>query len=244
MDKIIQESRRAFVIGGLTLPLSLPLVGCAIQSLSPIKATPTLQPTPLNVREARVGQLWKYLKINQFNSDPIELIEDQISTIENGQIIISRKGQKSQNLGNEVQSPYGKLMSDSDWDASQTYQSVVPIYLNLNQINLSESVRTSYQVGKSSYHLPMAVTIRQLGWESITISSGTFTAMKIEKLIRFQHNDSSRLDSTRMDRYWFSPDVGRWVVRETSGTYFIMAGSRRNDMKEDFFRYELQSWTK
>jgi hypothetical protein len=244
MEKIMQESRRAFVIGGLTLPLSLPLVGCAIQSLSPIKTTPTLQPTPLNIREARVGQSWKYLKINQFNSDPMELIEDQISAIENGQIIISRKGQKSQNLGNEVQSPYGKLLSDSDWDASQTYQSAVPIYLDLNQINLSESVRTSYQVGNSSYRLPIAITIRQLGWESITIPSGTFTAMKIEKLIRFQHNDSSRLDSTRIDRYWYSPEVGRWVVRETSGTYFIMAGSRRNDMKEDFLRYELQSWSK
>jgi hypothetical protein len=86
MGEIMQESRRAFVIGGLTLPLSLTLVGCAIQSLSPIKTTPTLQPTPLNLREARVGQSWKYLKINQFNSEPIELIEDQISAIENGAV--------------------------------------------------------------------------------------------------------------------------------------------------------------
>ena len=63
----MQASRRAFVIGGLTLPLSLTLVGCTTRSLSPIKTTPTLQPTPLNLREARVGQSWKYLKINQFN---------------------------------------------------------------------------------------------------------------------------------------------------------------------------------
>jgi hypothetical protein len=244
MEKIMQASRRAFVIGGLTLPLSLTLLGCTTRSLSPIKTTPTLQPTPLNLREARVGQSWKYLKINQFNSEPIELIEDQISAIENGQIIISRKGQKSQNLGNEVQSPYGKLLSDSDWDASQTYQSVVPIYLNLNQINLSDVVRTSYQVGNSSYRLPIAITIRQFGWESITIPSGTFTAIKIEKLIRFQHNEPIRSESFRVDRYWFVPEIGRWVVRETSGTYFIIAGSRRNDMKEDFLRYELQSWSR
>jgi hypothetical protein len=240
MASIIKEGRRVFLLHCA----SLPLIGCSIRPLPALKTFATLQPNPLNIRQAKVGQSWKYLKINQFNSDPIELIEDQISAIENGQIIISRKGQKSQNLGNEVQSPYGKLLSDSDWDASQTYQSAVPIYLNLNQINLSDSIRTSYQVGNSSYRLAMAVTIRQLGWESITIPSGTFTAMKIEKLIRFQHNDSTRLDSTRTDRYWYSPEIGRWVVRETSGTYFIMAGSRRNDMKEDFLRYELQSWTK
>ena len=240
----MNKSRRSFVSHGATLPLSFSLFGCAIHSLPPIKTYSTLQPNPLNIREARVGQSWKYLKINQFNSDPVELIEDEITALENGQIIISRKGPKSQNLGNEVQSPFGKLLSDSDWDSNQTYQSAIPIYLDLNQINLSSTIQTSYQVGNSSYRLPMAATIRQLGWESITIPSGTFTAMKIEKLIRFQHNDSTRLDSTRVDRYWYSPEIGRWIVRETSGTYFTMAGPRRNDMKEDFLRYELQSWTK
>ena len=240
----MNKSRRFFVIHGAIMPLSFSLFGCAIHSLPPIKTYSTLQPNPLNIREARVGQSWKYLKINQFNSDPVELIEDEITALENGQIIISRKGQKSQNLGNEVQSPFGKLLSDSDWDSNQTYQSAIPIYLDLNQINLSSTIQTSYQVGNSSYRLPMAVTIRQLGWESITIPSGTFTAMKIEKLIRFQHNDSTRVDSTRVDRYWYSPEIGRWIVRETSGTYFTMAGPRRNDMKEDFLRYELQSWTK
>jgi len=241
---MMNKSRRFFVIHGAIMPLSFSLFGCAIHSLPPIKTYSTLQPNPLNIREAKVGQSWKYLKINQFNSDPVELIEDEITALENGQIIISRKGQKSQNLGNEVQSPFGKLLSDSDWDSNQTYQSAIPIYLDLNQINLSSTIQTSYQVGNSSYRLPMAVTIRQLGWESITIPSGTFTAMKIEKLIRFQHNDSTRLDSTRVDRYWYSPEIGRWIVRETSGTYFTMAGPRRNDMKEDFLRYELQSWTK
>ncbi len=240
----MQESRRAFVIGGLTLPLSLPFVGCAIKSLPAIKATPTLQPTPLNLREAKIGQSWKYLKINQFNSEPVELIEEQISALENGQIIISRKGQKSHNLGNEVQSPFGKLLADSDWDSSQTYQSVIPVYLDLNQINLSATIQTSYQLGNSSYRLPISVTIHQRGWESITIPSGTFTAMKIEKLIRFQHNDSTRLESTRIDRYWYSPEIGRWVVRETDGRYFTMAGPRRIDGREDFWRYELQSYTK
>jgi len=240
----MRESRRGFIIQSACLPLSLPFVGCAVQSLPSVKTSPALPSTPLNIRQAQIGQSWKYLKINQFNSDPIELIEEQVSAIENGQIVISRKGQKSLNLGNETQSPFWKLLSDSDWDGSQTYQTVIPIYLDLNQINLSETIRTNYQIGNSSYRLPIAVTIRQHGWENITIQSGTFTAIKIDKVIRFQHNDSSRLDSTRTDRYWYSPEIGRWVVRETSGTYYVMAGSRRNDMKEDFLRYELQSWSK
>ena len=240
----MQKSRRSFVIHWATLPLSLPLIGCTIKSLPPIRTFSTLQPNPLNIAEAKVGQTWKYLKINQFNSEPIELIDEKISSIENGQIIISRQGQKNQNLGNEVQAPFGRLLSDSDWDINQTYQSAIPIYLDLNQINLATTIQTSYQVGNSSYRLPIAVTIHQIGWESITIPSGTFTAMRIEKVIRFQHNDSTRLESTRFDRYWYSPEIGRWVVRETDGRYFYVTGRGRNDMREDFLRYELQSWTK
>jgi len=244
MEKIMKESRRSFLIQSASLSLSLPLIGCSIHSLPSLKTTPANTPNPLNFREARVGQSWKYLKINQFNSDPIELIDEQISAIENGQIIISRKGQKSQNLGNEIQSPLGKVLTDSDWDSHQTYQSAIPIYLDLKQTNISATTQTSYQVGNSSYRLPIAVTIRQHGWESITISSGTYIAIKIDKVIRFSHNDSSRLESTRTDRYWYSPEIGRWVVRETDGKYFYMAGSRRVDGREDFLRYELQAWSK
>jgi hypothetical protein len=244
MEKIMKESRRSFLIQSASLSLSLPLIGCSIHSLPSLKTTPANIPNPLNVREARAGQSWKYLKINQFNSDPVELIDEQISSIENGQIIISRKGQKSQNLGNEIQSPLGKVLTDSDWDNNQTYQSAIPIYLDLKQTNISATIQTSYQVGNSSYRLPIAVTIRQHGWESITIASGTYIAMKIDKVIRFSHNDSSRLESTRTDRYWYSPEIGRWVVRETDGKYFYMAGSRRVDGREDFLRYELQAWSK
>jgi hypothetical protein len=240
----MKGSRRTFLIQSASLSLSFPLIGCSIHSLPSLKTTPANTPNPLNFREARVGQSWKYLKINQFNSDPIELIDEQISSIENGQIIISRKGQKSQNLGNEIQSPFGKLLTDSDWDNNQTYQSAIPIYLDLNQTNILATIQTSYQVGNSSYRLPIAVTIRQYGWESITISSGTYIAMKIDKVIRFQHNDSTRLDSTRIDRYWYSPEIGRWIVRETDGRFFYGSGRRRNDGREDFWRYELQAWSK
>jgi len=163
MEKIMKESRRSFLIQSASLSLSLPLIGCSIHSLPSLKTSPANTPNPLNFREAKVGQSWKYLKINQFNSDPIELIDEQISAIENGQIIISRKGQRSQNLGNEIQSPFGKLLTDSDWDNNQTYQSAIPLYLDLNQTNISATIQTSYQVGNSSYRLPIGVTIRQHG---------------------------------------------------------------------------------
>lgn len=240
MASIIKEGRRVFLLHCA----SLPLIGCSIRPLPALKTFATLQPNPLNIRQAKVGQSWKYLKINQFNSEPVELIDEQISSVENGQITLTRQGQKSQNLGNEIQFPLGQILTDSDWDYNQTYHPVIPIYLDLNQINSVATIQTSYQVGNSSYRLPMAATIRQLGWESITIPSGTFTAMRIEKLIRFQHNDSTRLDSIRFDRYWYSPEIGRWVVRETDGRYFYVSGRRRTDLREDFWRYELQSWTK
>jgi hypothetical protein len=156
MASIIKDGRRVFLLHCA----SLPLIGCSIRPLPALKTFATLQPNPLNIRQAKVGQSWKYLKINQFNSEPVELIDEQISSVENGQITLTRQGQKSQNLGNEIQFPLGQILTDSDWDYNQTYHPVIPIYLDLNQINSVATIQTSYQVGNSSYRLPMAATIR------------------------------------------------------------------------------------
>ena len=237
---INSSSRRTFLLQCA----SLPLIGCSIKPLAPLVTVPVAAPNTRVFRAPQVGQSWQYKKINQFNSESIELIDETITSIDLGQVSMVRRGQNTQVLGNELHTPWGQVLADSDWGFNQTYTNPIPMFLDLNVINAANVIQTTYQVGSSSYRLPIRVNIRQYGWESITIPSGTFTSIKIEKLIRFQHNDPIRLESFRVDRYWFVPEIGRWVVRETSGTYFIMAGNRRNDMKEDFLRYELQSWSK
>jgi hypothetical protein len=50
----------------------------------------------------------------------------------------------------------------------------------------------------------------------------------------------SQLQSYQEPNIWFAPEIGRWVVRESSGTF-------RQDVAEEFnessYRWELLSWT-
>jgi len=236
-------ARRTFLVQCASLPLILPLIGCSIRPLAPLVTTPVLAPNKRVMRPPQVGQSWQYKKINQFNSEPIELIDETIASIDLGQVGIVRKGQTSQALGNELHSPWGQILADSDWDFNQTYTNPIPMFLDLNVINTANRIQTHYQVGSSSYRLPIMVNIRQYGWERVVIPSGEFIALRIEKLIRFQHNDPIRMESFRVDRYWFVPEIGRWVVRETDGRYFYISGRRRVEGREDYLRYELTSWT-
>jgi len=93
----MKESRRSFLIQSASLSLSLPLIGCSIHSLPSLKTSPANTPNPLNFREAKVGQSWKYLKINQFNSDPIELIDEHGWYVDNSLKEIHSVGMKKPN---------------------------------------------------------------------------------------------------------------------------------------------------
>jgi hypothetical protein len=232
-------SRRIFLLQAL----SVPLCACSIQPLKPVQTQQSSKPSNLKNFTPQLGSTWQYIKINQYNSEPVELIEEKLVSVDNQRFEIARQGQKSTQSRIEVQQPWGMVKSDSDWDFDQTYDQEIPIYLDLNQENLSRNLHTQYQVGSSSYLLSISVYIRQYGWEIVKTQVGTFNALRIEKSIRFQHNDSTRIECSRIDRYWYAPEVGRWVIRETNGSYFYVSGRRRTDAREDFWRFELVSFT-
>ena len=233
------KSRRIFLINSLVMPLG----ACSIQALKPVPTIPSLRPTTLISYIPKVGSTWQYVKLNQYNSETVEIIDEKIISIENNRYEISRESQKSNYLNNEVHQPWGMIKADSDWDYYQTYQQEIPVYVDLNQTNISRYIQTVYKLGDSSYPLALSVGIRQFGWELVTTRAGVFNTIRIEKIIRFQHNDSTRVDSVRIDRYWYSPEVGRWVIREMDGRYFYLSGRQRIDVREDFWRFELVSWT-
>ncbi len=233
------KSRRIFLINSLVMPLG----ACSIQALKPVPTIPSLRPTTLISYIPKVGSTWQYVKLNQYNSETVEIIDEKIISIENNRYEISRESQKSNYLNNEVQQPWGMVKADLDWDYYQTYQQEIPVYIDLNQTNISRYIQTVYKLGDSSFPLAMSVGIRQFGWELVTTRAGVFNTIRIEKIIRFQHNDSTRVDSVRIDRYWYAPEVGRWVIREMDGRYFYLSGRQRIDVREDFWRFELVSWT-
>ena len=77
--------------------------------------------------------------------------------------------------------------------------------------------------------------------ERVTVGAGTFDTLRIDKIIRLNHQDSSRAQYLRRDSLWLAPELGRWVARETNGEYWV-ANRKPALYREDHLRWELESW--
>jgi hypothetical protein len=236
----MQHSKRKFVIQCL----SLPLAACSIYRLQNVKTLSIVPPAQPSFRPAQIGQSWKYQKLNVFNSDVVDVFTERISEISASGVRINRSSITGRSLGDEIQAPWGQLSRDPYWDYQQNFNQTIPLFLDLGQQNFGANHSLWYQPNESSSKYWMTIYMYQRSWERVTLPIGTFDTIKIEKRIRLQHPDFTRLDTTRFDQYWFCPEIGRWVIRETSGRY-IDSNSRgfmRSDLNEDSFRYELLSW--
>jgi hypothetical protein len=80
------------------------------------------------------------------------------------------------------------------------------------------------------------------GWEKITVPAGEFITLRFQNLIHYESVDNNKMNCTRSETIWFAPQIGRWVARESSGSYqvrntigpFLLEGSTK---------WELLSWT-
>ena len=96
--------------------------------------------------------------------------------------------------------------------------------------------------GSIRYWIQVHCAVR--GWERVTVSAGAFDTLRIERLIRLDHQDHTRAETLRKDTMWLALEVGRWVARETSGEYRLQGstGMWANYLREDHFRWELTAW--
>ena len=81
------------------------------------------------------------------------------------------------------------------------------------------------------------------GWEMITVPAGEFRALRFTNMINFRSTDFSRSANQRQETVWFAPEVGRWVVRESTGSYYIEDSSVDTPYSESAYRWELLEWT-
>ena len=67
--------------------------------------------------------------------------------------------------------------------------------------------------------------------------------MRIERYIRQQHHDFSRLETIRHETLWMAPEIGRWVARELWGEYLVPDDNGSYRGLEAHHRWELVSWS-
>ena len=217
---------------------ALPVVGCSLQPLQPLSRQALDPQTRLPAwRDPVVGQSWTYRVLNMYNGDLVDTVQETVAAV-SPQPVLQRRSALHGELPEEVQSRWGQILQDAAWDRVQRYRQALPLWPEGLQLGSHTSVRTRYQPAGASYDLWIAVQARVVGFERIDVAGVSHDTVRIQRLIRLEHEDSGRLNYTRSDTLWVSPQIGRWVVRETNGEYW-RAAERPFQVREDHLRWVL-----
>jgi len=253
---MVNVTRRNFLLS--TAALSVGCVECKPLPSAPFGAD-------AKIRLPAVGQSWRYAKHDYFTGAMVDTQVDRVSAV--GQAIeIESHSETTKDtpimypswcatwrqtyigpdrpvgpLTNEIQEPWGMVLVDPHWSQLQAYENPIPLWPKELRPGWSTTVATYYKIPDSQETMPWQLTMHAHKWESITVPAGHFSALRYFSLINFRYtNISGRNAAQRKETIWFAPEIGRWVVRESSGTF-------RQDVAEEFnessYRWELLSWT-
>lgn len=253
---MVAITRRSFLLS--TAALSIGCAGRGRMTSEPVGAA-------ASVRPPAVGQSWRYAKHDLITGTTLDTEVDRVSAI--GQVIeIDSHSEKTKDtpnlwapwgsawsqkymrhdvdsgpLASEVQEPWGMVLVDPHWSEIQAYEKPIPLWPTQLRPGWSITVGTRYKTPKSPDALPWQLTMNAHSWESITVPAGHFTALRYTNLIDFRYtNVSGRVAGQRKETIWFVPEMGRWVVRESTGTFYQDVGE---EFQESGHRWELLSWT-
>lgn len=250
-------TRRYFLLS--TVALS---IGCAARrSAQPQAAAP-------QVRPPAVGQSWRYAKHEYYTR---RLIDDQIdrvaavgSTIEINSSADANKPKDAAPeawgtawlskyiphretptgpLPSEVQEPWGSVLVDPHWGQVQVYERPIALWPKRLVAGWKEYFNTKYKTPSNEDGLPWEQTMAAHGWETISVPAGQFKTLRFTNMISFRSTDFSHAGAQRQETVWFAPEVGRWVARESTGSYYIDDSSVDTPYDEAGYRWELLEWT-
>jgi hypothetical protein len=217
------------------------------------------------VRPPAIGQTWRYAKRDLFTGAIVDTQIDRVARIGTAIEIEShseRAGDipmryptwgdrwRHEYLGDdtiiapastEVQKPWGMIVVDPHWSELQAFERPIPLWPSQLRPGWSAIVGSYYRNPNSAEAMPSQLSMRAQRWESITVPAGQFTALRYYNIIDFRfRNASERTAALRQENIWLAPEIGRWVVRESRGTFREDVGY---EVKEGSYRWELISWT-
>jgi hypothetical protein len=195
------------------------------------------------VRAPKLGQEWVYQVRNVFNQEIVDTVTEKVVSV-GPEIRIARSGVKAGKLPDEVQSPWGQVIQDPHWNPAQQFSPAIPLWPEKLQAGWNGFFKTRYQVlnyPASNYY--WGVGMKAMAWEQIQVPAGQFLVIKYHNEIPyFESNDLFRVASIREEDVWFSPEIGRWVIRRSTGRYLTNGVYWANAYWEDYLQWELVSW--
>jgi hypothetical protein len=251
-----QVTRRSFLLSSAALSF-----GCTMRRLD------AAAPSAPNVRAPALGQSWHYAQHDLFTHALVDTQVDRVTAIDRTvEIASNSEAVKDDNakakwgteflrkymghrdkpggpLPSEIQGPWGMVVVDPHWGLVQVYETPVPLWPERLRAGWQTRVSTKYKTPANQDGLPWEQTMKAHAWESVSVPAGQFTALRLTNLINFISSDVSRTDSVRHETLWFAPEVGRWIARESSGTYYQDDSVVDQPYNENGFRWELLEWS-
>ncbi len=252
-------TRRHFLMSSVALS-----VGCAMRR----PETPPHAASDLTVRGPALGQSWRYAKLDLYAHTLVNLQIDSVSAIGKTVDIDSRseaarppstvdsswgdgwlakytphRDSHTFPLPSEVQSPWGSVWADPHWSQVQVYETPIPLWPQILVPGWRAHIHTRYKTPLNTVGLPWEQEIKAHDWERITVAAGQFWALQFSNMINFESDDFSRVDCQRQETIWIAPEVGRWIARESFGTYYIDDSAADTPYNESAYRWELLEWT-
>lgn len=229
-------SRRTFIAATALTP-----VACGVP-LGYERGTPVAQPQPTpTVRPPKVGQEWTYVQRNVFDGKTVGLITERVASV-GSRIVIERTDENGGRFSNEVQGPWGMVVTDPHWDRTVTFNPPIPLWPQELLASWSKQSITKYSLAgypDSSYQWQEYMGAH--GWEQINVPAGLFLTLRYQNLINYESDDGNKVNCIRKETIWFAPSIGRWVARESSGSYMIQ-GVLGSPTLEDSYHWQLTSF--
>jgi hypothetical protein len=229
-------SRRTFITSAALAP-----VACGVP-LSYERGTPVAQPNPLPaVRAPQVGQEWTYIKRDVFNGKILGVITERVANIAST-IVVERRDQDGSQLPSEIQGPWGIVQLDTSWPRLMSFKPPIPLWPQELSSTWNKRLNTKYSLGgysENAYSWQEYMSAH--GWEQITVPAGTFLTLRYQNLINYDSEDDNKVNCIRKETIWFAPSIGRWVARESSGSYRVQ-GQIGAEILEGSYQWQLTAY--
>lgn len=233
--------RRRTVRGLLAAPAWAGLAlgaGCA----GPQAVPPPAGADPLPVPSLRVGDRWLYRLTDLYNGGTIGETTVEVTAVSPEIRLRIDPTTGDAPLEERYADPW-TVIAETVYDAPMVFETPMPVVPPGARAGQSLASRTRYRSPLSSQPLAWAQRLRVVGWERVTVPGGRFEALRIEKIADFRHPEFFRDRSERVDVLWYSPQVGRWVQREWTGSYEPGSPVRRiARSREARVRWSLTGW--
>jgi hypothetical protein len=252
-------TRRFFLLSSAALS-----AGCAIGQPDADGRAQAAQ----NVRRPVAGQSWRYAKHDIYTHKVVDEQVDRVATVDGSvQIDSSYKSARKERppptgwgadllrkyiaqpqvhtgeLPSEIQDPWGMVVVDPHWGEVQVYEMPIPLWPAQLEPGWQSHFSTRYKTPADQGSLPWDQTMWAQAWETVTVPAGPFKALRFTNEIKFTDPDFERTASVRRETLWFAPEVGRWVARESRGSYYLADSTIAQPYNESGYRWELLEWS-